>query len=415
MPNNEVAQWISRYVVETDNRTSIERLTLMVDEMILAVVPSLASDETMRAELHASTRAHWRGFYLALGRESFEPNPPAEALEWARTVARRGLDLGVLLKSYRIGQRALWEYLTRLLDDEIVDVELRSAVLREIWDRAAVWLDAAIEQVVITYSDEREQWRRGALARRVATVRSILRGDVIDVDHAAGELGHTLHLHQTAFVLWADDTTPDAAVTPALESLATHLARAVDGAPPLTMTSGARGLWVWVATTTSRYHDVYAEVQPSAAGIHIAAGSTGLGLKGFRRSHREALAAQRVAIESHSTAALTRYSDIELVCLVSGDGSLDMMRTLVERELRGLAGPDESNKRLRETALVFLTNGGDAAAAAATLALHPNTVRYRIRQAEQQMGHTIDERRAHVEIALRCAQTYSDFVLPDDR
>ena len=413
MPSDEVAQWLTRYAVETDNRASLERLTGMVDDQILAVIPKLAVDETMRAELRASTRAHWRDFFVALGREPFHPVPPPEALGWARTVARRGLDLGVLLKSYRIGQRTVWEYVTRLLDDEIVDVTLRSAVLREIWDRATAWLDVAIEQVVITYTDECEQWRRGALARRVATVQSILRRDVIDMGKATDVLGHALHLRQTAFVLWADDSTPDAAVTPALENVASQLAGALGGPRPLTVARGARGLWVWVATVTPC--DLgSADVRPNAVGIHVAAGSTGLGLNGFRRSHGEALATQRTAIASRSAAVLTRYADVDLVCMVSGDGSFETMRTLVERELGALAAPDESSRRLRETTLVFLTNGCDATATAETLALHPNTVRYRIRQAEQQIGHAIHERRAHTEIALRCAEIYGELVLPSD-
>ncbi len=43
---------------------------------------------------------------------------------------------------------------------------------------------------------------------------------------------------------------------------------------------------------------------------------------------------------------------------------------------------------------------------AAQLSVHPNTVRYRVRQAEEVLGYRVAERRADVEVALRHLAVY---------
>jgi DNA-binding PucR family transcriptional regulator len=69
---------------------------------------------------------------------------------------------------------------------------------------------------------------------------------------------------------------------------------------------------------------------------------------------------------------------------------------------------------LRDTVRVFLAKGCNAASAGAELGVHENTVRYRIRQAEQLLGHVLEERRVHVELALRSLHAIGDHLLPDE-
>ncbi|MBS4102898.1 helix-turn-helix domain-containing protein [Tsukamurella paurometabola] len=52
------------------------------------------------------------------------------------------------------------------------------------------------------------------------------------------------------------------------------------------------------------------------------------------------------------------------------------------------------------------TSAAAARAAGAALLLHPNTVRYRIRQVEQVIGHSLDERRVYVELALHSVRAF---------
>ena len=80
------------------------------DEITAAILESaavLSEDPSLSAEMHASTRANVRRFLsLQIAHPGQPPPPdiPPEALDLARSMVRRGVDLGVLSNSYRRGQ-----------------------------------------------------------------------------------------------------------------------------------------------------------------------------------------------------------------------------------------------------------------------------------------------------------------------
>jgi DNA-binding PucR family transcriptional regulator len=79
--------------------------------------------------------------------------------------------------------------------------------------------------------------------------------------------------------------------------------------------------------------------------------------------------------------------------------------------LGNLAEDDEQATRLRETLQVFLATGGSYVATAERLALHKNTVQYRVRKAEDAVGHSIEGHRSDVEMALRVCHELGNAVL----
>ncbi|MBF6278399.1 MULTISPECIES: helix-turn-helix domain-containing protein [Nocardia] len=125
------------------------------------------------------------------------------------------------------------------------------------------------------------------------------------------------------------------------------------------------------------------------------------------------MAAQRVAVNGATRMPLIKYADVELVCLTTGDGSIDAMRTLIARELGRLAARGEATERLRETLRVYLASGCHAGRTGEVLGVHPNTVRYRVRHAEGMLGRIVEERRVHIELALRALHTFGDGLLPE--
>lgn len=410
----DATDWIAGYSDRTQEPAELARLVTLVDNQVMADVPEYAADEELRRDLHASTRAHWRGFLSVLNRDRFEAHTPPEAHDLARTIARRGIHLAVLLKTYRVGQRAVWTYITRTLDEDVPDAELRAAVLVRFWERLSRWLDANVESLVGTYTEEREQWQRGALARRAYTVHATLRGDQLDPDTASQVLGLPLRQHLTGIVLWADDTVADADVVRALEGAATSLAETLGGPRPLSIASGARGLWSWAATPRPPAPDALTGVTALRPGVRAAVGVSAPGIRGFRRSHREALAAQSVAITTGNSQVVTHYADVELACLAAGVGGRAAMSALIERELGPLAATDDAISRLRETLHQYLAHATDARRTGKALNVHRNTVRYRVQQAEQLLGRPVDERRAQLELALHCHHVYGDDARADD-
>jgi DNA-binding PucR family transcriptional regulator len=91
--------------------------------------------------------------------------------------------------------------------------------------------------------------------------------------------------------------------------------------------------------------------------------------------------------------------------------SLEDMRRWVWNVLGPLAVDDEQSARLRETLRVFLATGCSYTATASRQILHKNSVQYRIRKAEEYMGHSVQDRRTELEVALLATQSLGSVLL----
>lgn len=143
---------------------------------------------------------------------------------------------------------------------------------------------------------------------------------------------------------------------------------------------------------------------PVPVGVRVAVGEPGAGLEGFRRTHREALAARALADRVRVRRTATRYRDVELLCLLSHDASA--RSAFVVRELSGLLGADETSQRLRETLREVLACWGNQEAAARGLGVHKNTVRNRIGRVEQLLGRDLTAHRLGLALALECFDAF---------
>ncbi len=366
----------------------------VVDDRIVEALHEFL-DPTLRPELHASTRAHWKGFLTVVSRETIEVQPAPQISELARTLARRGYELPLLLSVYRIGQRALWQFITGVLQDEVPDPAVRSAVLLQLWSHAAHWLDSTVEALIVVFTTEREQWQRGILAQRAAVVKAILAERPIEIDSAAKTLAYPLRQHHIAFTLRVDEELPEPDVQQMLESGARSISATLGGERPFIVSSGARSAWCWTALS----HRVAAVPQfECPQNLQVTVGNCHSGLAGFRLTHTEAVAALRVSTDHPP--AVVRFADVEIACLATGVLGSEARVAFVRRELGDLAADDDTTERLRDTLRVYLKQGGDATAAGDVLRLHPNSVRYRIRQGERRIGGPIGGRSVQIELAL---------------
>jgi sugar diacid utilization regulator len=123
------------------------------------------------------------------------------------------------------------------------------------------------------------------------------------------------------------------------------------------------------------------------------------GLSGLRRSYGEAVDTARV---QHALGASGQNclwaSDVRLEALLLGDEP--RARQFVTDELGPLADSDAVAQRLRETLLAWLSAGSHVGAAA-MLGVHENTIRNRIRQAEDLLAAPLVNRRTELQVALR--------------
>jgi DNA-binding PucR family transcriptional regulator len=239
----------------------------------------------------------------------------------------------------------------------------------------------------------------------------LLKGQDLETDGASRALGYELRRCHTALAVSDPDGGHDSLA--GLESVARAAAAAVDAGGILTVPSGSRGLWAWIGTYAPLSRDQITRISGLQVppGVHAAVGAPATGMTGFRRSHEEALAAQRVALAIENAAPVTLYADVEIVSLLSHD--THAARALVARELAGLAGIDKSSAKLRQTVLAFLRSGCSATAAARDIDVHTNTVRYRIEQAEEALDRTLQGQQLQLQLALMLVETLGSGVLPE--
>ncbi|MBF6438206.1 PucR family transcriptional regulator [Nocardia cyriacigeorgica] len=415
--NEQVRYWLAEFVYETLRSETLDQVVARLDNAIVARIPELA-DRDMRRDLAASTRAHARVVLSGLTSDTIEPVLPHEAHAFAKTLARRGFELKMLLRTYHAGLAAVLDYFTEALDQRRTPYPIERVVMMRMFERATQWVGASVETLTETYLEERERVLRAALNRRTETVRALLAGDDVDLEQASTRLGYRLNQQHLGVVLWADEPAEagaDSEMSGVLDRVCARLAAELGSNRVLTVASGASGMWAWIGLdgAPDRITEVDGLAHLVEAPVRIALGVPGERVAGFRRSHEEAMAARHVAERGPANGPrITAYREVEIAYLAGVDETA--MRALIARELRALARRDAGSARLRETLRAYLRSQHSPEAAAKLLGVHKNTVRYRIQRIEELLGHRIDERALPLQTALACVAAYGQDVLPGD-
>lgn len=393
-----VQAWLEQFVEAGLGPGEVEEFVRTVDDEILGAIPVLAADASLVEELHASTREQWRTFLVSLSGEHRLALPSA-AIALSLSIARRNLDISVLLKVYRVANMVVFRYVTEHTTPDMLPAGVaRDEALLALWARAERWIDESIEQLIDHYTSERASLAEGDQARRAETIEALVAG-TLPTSRAERILGHRFARWQTAFVLSA---APNADEGAPLFDLAVRLCQQLGLPRPLTTLAGSRELWGWVATPEQPRLELDAVAELLAdAGVHLAVGAPGHGPTAFRTSHLQAVATQRVGL--HALAPCHQYAEVELVSMV-GEGEL--AAEMVRREVGPLLTGSRTDASLRTTTLTYLRSAQSVDATAERLFIHPNTVRYRIARAEEQLGHRVAERAAALEICLAWLEVY---------
>lgn len=398
--SEQVRGWFAEFVYDLLRTQTMDRVLARLDAAALAGSPEL-DDPDLRRDLAASTRAHARVVLSGLATDTDDLVLPEEVHVLARTIARRGLDVRVLLRAYQSGLAETLAVMTETVEAGQVPPELERAVLLRLFERSTTWMGLSIEELTGTFMAERERVLRDALNTRTELVRALLAGTEVDIDQASIGLGYRLSQRHLAFLLWIGDAGGE---EPGglLDRTATRIAAALGATGLLTVAASASGLWAWAAVEDdAEIAERIARCEVPAP-VRLAFGLPGAHVDGFVASHREAVAARRVA--ERGTVAVTSYREVEIAYLAGIDTAA--MRGLIARELRGLTGTDPVATRLRATLHAYLRAQRSPEEAARTLGVHKNTVRYRITRVEEILGHPVAERALALEVALDCVAAY---------
>jgi hypothetical protein len=326
---------------------------------------------------------------------------PAAAVEYARRLAQRGTPLTALLRAYRVGHACFSDWVLTELARQADDAELISATTLGMSRIVAGYIDQTSEEMVGAYTQEREHWLRNRSAARTARIRDLLSGERIDVGAAEATLGYRLRQYHVGVVCWAGDAAGPADEITRLEHAIGHVAaHAASGGEPVFLPRDESSAWAWLPLGIRDTFDAAAASTANAdVSVHFAFGEAEKGVVGFRLTHRQAVAAQAVALAAGSPPPrVVTFSEVAPVAMMLG--SPDLLRAWVLSTLGGLATDDEHHARLRDTLLVFLQTGGSYKTTAERLVLHKNTVQYRIRKAEESLGRPVCQNRHDVELAL---------------
>jgi DNA-binding PucR family transcriptional regulator len=385
----------------------------LVGEMyrrLSAEIEPLRGDESLLRLLHASIESNIDNALqiVRYGIDVDSVEVPAAAVEDARRLAQHGVPVRALVRAYRLGQDSFLRQSFALLDARPSD----SAIAQRLTAIAFTYIDRLTEQVLEAYEDERVRWLRQRDTDREARVQQLLRGDRVDVRAAEQTLGYQLtgrrHL---GVIVWTAHESGTSGLARFTRDLADRL-----GLPagPLFVPHDQVTGWAWlpVGDPAPTAEQLRAAVHGLRGEVLVAVGEPGAQVAGFRRSHQQARQAQAVMVAAGRNAPdVTTFREIGPISLLCGD--LPATKAWVGETLGRLALDDDAHARLRETLRVFLATGGSYQTAAQQLALHRNSVHYRVRRAEAELGRPIEPIRLDVEIALKACHWLGSSVLTE--
>jgi len=396
--------------VDAEMSCALDDSSSKVASAIHENVPGLSDD--LYVATRASTRANV-GLITAMIARGADPSSfaaPEEALAYARRYVHEGLSLEQLARVYREGQQAYLKLWLERLHDRASDTDVLTDSLGYFSDWLFTYIETIRDPLAAAYTAEHERWIRGNVALRSEEVRAILADPRVDAGETSSRLGYRLDSQHVAFVIW-DDTNQGAAIGTAdgeqmhseMERFAAGIVESLKATSSLALPVGCYYAG-WAAVPGEA---TIPDLPAGRSGLRAALGRPGRGIQGFRRSHQEAQRARRVAtLARRPSTASVSFDALALDALLTHD--LDEARRFVEQELGALAEDSDSARRLAATLQIFLQEESSFVRAGRRLGIHENTVAYRIRRAEELLGHRVAERAVELRAALRIARFVAD-------
>lgn len=370
--------------------SAIDAASFEVNRELLDLAPGLTDP------LRAAGRSNVMVWAMANLRKPGLPVPAnlsPENLDFAREVVRHGFD-ETILSGFRTGQnlamRAATDVAFRVTDDHRALHELLALISQSIF----AYVEDTLEGITATIRADRAQLRDAASAARAEAVALILEGAPISERRASQLLGYDVERAHTAVVVWSDDTPADGA----LEAVTNDLARAAGATRPLTLPVGQSTVWCWLSGGASE-PGIRLHPTGDLRSVRVALGRPGKGIAGFRRSHLEAAATQRLARRLPLRSHLTSYDEVEVVALATANE--DQAREFVAHTLGPLA---TAAPEVRDTLRTYLRQECNLTRTAQIAFAHRNTVSTRLDRARDLLPGELTDRTLEVSLALEIAR-----------
>ncbi|WP_328864407.1 PucR family transcriptional regulator [Streptomyces sp. NBC_00304] len=374
--------------------------------VITREVPELGGGQAPFETLRMGTEAATLRALLLLADPAADRAVPEESLLGDREFARRRLGLDKVLRGIRVAHAALTQALMAACQERTAPSE-RAEQFRRISELLFGFMDEFSSRMTAEYLAEHDRWLASGAVAREEAVRAILDGQPVREESARELLAYRLAGRHLAVVAWCDSPTADTAAD--LQRTAAELLHLRGCSSVLVLPVGRTTLWAWGEPHTSLPPAAPGEY-PYPDGFRFAFGSVRQGVPGFRQSHEDAQHAARVVrLNPRGTGSAVDYPDIALPALLCAD--LPALRRFVGDELGALAADNPHAEQLRRTLRLYLRNERSLMAAAAQLHVARNTVTYRVKRAQELLGHDPASRLPEAMAALEAARVLGPAVL----
>lgn len=372
---------------------------------ITTAIPELAVD-VVAHEVATGCEAVALGVLYALAHDDDASSAQMpEVLGGPMEVVARGIGIEHMLRSIHLAHSTA---VSVLLDaaEQLIPEDRRFSEMRRINQALFGVVDILTKQMADEYARAHEEWLASSVALRMQIVEDLLQGEPVSMDRAARILGYDLNRWHLAVIAWTGSATP--AEPQHLHAAAAAALSAAGCTALLILPLGAQRVWAW-GSRTSHAPEALTPETPSPPGVHLAVGTPGSGVDGFRRSHERAAQAARIGTLSKRDVRWFCYADLDIVAMLSAD--MSNAREFVARELGELAGAADAIAVVRQTLKRYLDRDRSLAGTAADLQVARNTVAYRVQRAEQLRGHPITFRRLQLHAALTLVEELGETLL----
>lgn len=384
-------------------RSEATALAAEIVERYQAVVPTVVPDPPAVSEQLISVEDSLRQVAQCIDTgddpRGLELTPSTVVI--ARSGVQRGIPLNDLFRSVRLAHERAWQWTFKQIVTRAPTPE-QAASLELVSTFFFAYADVILLEAERHYEIEREAWLRGTAAARAAAVEDILAGTEVDPQRASKRMRYDINRHHLGVRAWLDSSSDDPGLQSTLTAALWRLIEALSAQSPMILPAGSMAITAWLSRPQAFTAAELASLGDDARspdGVSVAVGEPGWGIGGFRRTYLEASHAHRLAsLLGERAAVVTRYRDVAVAALASADDEHAV--AFVKRVLGPLAVDDEATYRVAATLAVYLEENRSPGRAAQRLTVHPNTVSYRVHQAEQLLGRQIDNNTVELSVAL---------------
>ncbi|TWS26316.1 PucR family transcriptional regulator [Tsukamurella sputi] len=319
------------------------------------------------------------------------PGAGDEIRTYARDVVLRGLTTDDT-QSWRAAQRVAWKWWLSGCFAITSDPEQLQELIEISGNSLTAYVDDSITELADHVQQIREELAGGSQLQRYATVELLLQGADIPTSRAEAQLGYALMGPHIGAVVWVDSEKD----VGALERASEQVMRACEARTRLTVVAGTTALWLWIPAKHAPTVDALVERLGRRRGVRVALGRPSAGVAGFRATHMDAVAAQRLLARLDSPLPCVRYEDVHLVDLFSADvAAADRFAADILGDLKD-ASPD-----LHRTVLTYVDEGLNRTSTAERLYTHRNTIDRRLARIDELLPAPLVGNLIEVATALR--------------